>query len=236
MFEDGCILVYPSVRPNDVRACLDRVRQSTNRPLACVVGLTYADTLPFTAADVGLQYLSVMPQGLTLQTTVVQATNMTFCQAVKELQPTDNTLMAYWSDDFWPSSGWLDKVIEARNANPYAGLFQLWDGCQPLPKTPGCATVPVGTYSFWRDNYGGAMFCPDYTRYSCDVDIVEVAVRDGRFMFLPDVEVFHGHFSSGRRAMDSHDQMYPGYIEKDRDVIVARRAANYPIHWRPMCK
>lgn len=215
--------LYPSCRPDQIADAVQRVR--VNVPSTIVVGCNGPRTL---CKNIAFQTDLMLWFGEKLFNPSY-AKVMTFLARamVRRFNPTDEDLIAYWSDDFYPQSGFPDKIFEAREKFPNRRFIQVMDG---VLNGERAATIPFITWGWLKEHMGGLFWPPCY-RYVVDVEPYRKAKITGDFLYLPECFIKHRNHFAGTRPIDHVDRHNLIRDNHDWNLINQRESLGFPVDW-----
>lgn len=212
-------MVYPSGRPSDIAAAIQRARSTTTVPLPFAVAYNGSEPVKLEMSDVLVDYLGPLPA----RSNLVDATNIAMRRIVETYRPTPDDIVGYWSDDFWPRQSWAEQLLLAARRRPEIQYFcasdQMNDADCNSPLFSCCA--PFGRWSWFRDNNGGLFWHSEYRRWACDNDNYLRAWVQNAALFVGSCSIpHHNHatYARNQRPKDDLDKFGDPEIEADRAI------------------
>lgn len=85
---------------------------------------------------------------------------------------------------------------------------------------------------FLREHMGGTLWPPMYKSWWCDWELSEKAKAIGKYAWARDAIVEHNHWSFNLSDMDDTYRAGQQHHDDDHAILIARRAAGYPVTWQ----
>lgn len=215
------ILIYPSARPMLIAEAIARAKSATKVSIKVAVGYNHDHALNELDAECPVYF---GPNRFDPPYTA--AVNLTMKAAAICFRPKPDDLIGYWSDDFYPETGWAEALLASRDARPDKRFLCPWE---PL-MYPKISTAPFATWGWYRDRMNG-MFWNPMLKYVVDVWNSEVAKFYDDFIEVPACRIYHRHYYNGQRRADDIDIHNNNQQGNDREVIESMRSRGFPALW-----
>jgi hypothetical protein len=143
----------------------------------------------------------------------------------RRFKPEKDDLIAYWSDDFYPISGFPSAIFEARKQYEAKRFLQVRDG---VLNGERAATIPFITWD-WLQQYMGGFFWPPCYKYVVDVEPYRKAHLTGDYLYVSDCFIQHKNHFAGTRPRDHVDEHNLIRDNEDWSLISKRSSLGFPV-------
>lgn len=211
---------YPSIiiptlgRAKQFASLVQNIYETTEKPFEIVVITEDSETIGLIRSELDALVELVVETG-----TPVQKWNVGAAWA-------DNDWLVLVGDDCRFEPGWWGKV----KATPNRGFVGLYEGVTWVNA--------VGHWAITRDCaqevLGGVLALPAYKSGYFDQETCELMHQAGRYAVTKDIVLVHNHFSLGRSVFDETYRKGQTWQAEDKLVFETRKAAGYPIAWKPV--